>query len=146
MTAEIDKCCCAGFITETGYCPVHMPGNLETRADKGRITLPLSVIQRAVVLFETFAQSGMEAFDAGGERTPNARMADETAAAMNLAIAEQLAAPSSASGTPWTEGQIVAAIRPVVSDIFNKFESLSRGEAMQMLVNALRSYVGEPKS
>jgi len=43
------------------------------------------------------------------------------------------------SETAPTEGRIVDALRPVVSDIFNRFGSLSRGQALQMLVDAVRS-------
>lgn len=38
-----------------------------------------------------------------------------------------------------SEGRLVDALRPVVSEIFSRFGSLSRGEALQLLCNALKA-------
>lgn len=39
-----------------------------------------------------------------------------------------------------TEGRLCEALRPAVSNIFNNLDSLSRGQALQILVDALRDF------
>lgn len=39
----------------------------------------------------------------------------------------------------YSEGKVSEALRPVVSEIFNRFASLSRGQALQMLVDAIKA-------
>lgn len=62
---------------------------------------------------------------------------DEAEAAQADLVAA-VSAPASSS-LALTEGQVIAVLRPVVSDIFNRFGGMSRGQALQLLVDAVRS-------
>lgn len=83
------------------------------RSASAGISAPRELVERVVVLLKTYAEHGMDALYPSGERTPNAILADEVAAAFNglLAVSEKAGslAPSATAtrvqpaGCGWSE-------------------------------------------